>query len=112
MLDSQSQSNKPHQVIPDNIHLLAPGEQILVDFADFNNKNMLVEKDHVSGLVWAKLTKDQTSEEAFKAIVEWCHKYVIQHCVGKDSCGSFRWRFVEKLREMGIDHTYANSVPF
>ena len=40
-----SHHNKPHQVIPENLQMLAPGEQISIDFATFNNKTMLVVKD-------------------------------------------------------------------
>ena len=88
--------------------LLTPSEQISVDFATYNNKNMLVVKDRVSGLVWAKLSKDQTTDEAFMAIVEWCHKYGIPHSVRSDGRGSFRSRSIEKLKEMRVEHTHTS----
>ena len=105
-LDSQSQHNKPHQVIPENLQFLMPGEQISVDFKTFNNKTMLVVKDRVFGLVWAKLTKDQTSDEAFRAIVELCHRYGLPHSIRSHGAGSFCSRFSEKLREIGGTNSY------
>ena len=58
----------------------------------------------MSGLVWAKLTKDQTSEKAFKAAVEWSHRAGTPHCVRTDGGGSFCSRFSLKLREIRIEH--------
>ena len=69
------------------------------------SKMILVVKDCMTGLVWAKLTKDQTSDEAFKAIVEWCHRYGLPHSVRSDGAGSLCSRFREKVREIGVEHT-------
>ena len=33
-VDLQSQSSKPHLVVPENLQFLVPGEQISVDFTD------------------------------------------------------------------------------
>ena len=49
--DSISHHDKTHQVIPEGLHILAPGEQISVDFAVFNNQNILMVKATVSGLI-------------------------------------------------------------
>ena len=47
------------------MQMLAPGVKISVDFATFNNSNFMVVKDRVSGMVGARATKDQTTNEAF-----------------------------------------------
>ena len=36
----------------------------------FARKNIMVVKDRTSGLFWVKLTKDQTTDSAVKAIIE------------------------------------------
>ena len=63
---SISKPTKPVSVIPEKLQFLAPGEQISVDFCMFARKNIMVIKDRTSGLFWAKLTKDQTTDSAFK----------------------------------------------
>ena len=57
-------------------------------------------------LVWAKLTKDQTSDEAFRAIVELGHRYGLPHFIRNDGAVSFCSRFSEKLREIGGTNSY------
>ena len=53
------------------MQMLAPGEQISVNFATFNKRNFMVVKDRVSGMIWARATKDQTTNETFMAVMEW-----------------------------------------
>ena len=101
-VDSISHHKKAHQAIPENLQLLAPGEQISIDFAVFNNKPMLVVKNHVSGLLWAKVTKDQTTEEAFKGVMELAYRAGIPHKCRSDGAGSFLSRFSDNLKEVGI----------
>ena len=67
---------------------------------------MLVIKGRVSGFVWAKHTRDQVPEEAFKAIVDWCHRFGLPHSVRFYGRRSFHSRFIEKLKQMGIQHIY------
>ena len=61
-INSISHHDKAHQVVPEGLNLLAPGEQIAVDFCSFNKQDILMVKDRVSGLVWGKLTKNKTTE--------------------------------------------------
>ena len=63
--------DRAHQVIPEIMQMLAPGEQISVNFATFNKRNFMVVKDRVSGMIWARATKDQTTNETFMAVMEW-----------------------------------------
>ena len=69
---------------------------------------MLVIKGRVSGFVWAKHTRDQAPEEAFKAIVDWCHRFGLPHSVRFYGRRSFHSRFIEKLKQMGIQHIYTS----
>ena len=107
-VDLQSQSNTSLLVVPENLQLPAPGEQIFVDFALYNNHNLVVIKVSVSGFLWAKHTRDETIEVAFKVIVEWSHRFGLPHQVCSDGKGCFRSRFIEKLKQMGMTHTYTS----
>ena len=48
--------------------------QISIDFAVYNNQHILVVKDRVSGLIWGKVTKNHTSDKAFKRVMEWSYR--------------------------------------
>ena len=61
-------------------------------------------KDRVSGLIWGKLTKNQTSDEAFRGVMEWAHRVRIPHECRSDGDGSFRTRFTNMLKDVGITH--------
>ena len=104
-IDSISHHDKPHQVIPEKLQMLVAGEQISVDFAVFNNKDFMVVKDSVSGLIWARPTKNQTTEEAFKVVMEWSYRMGLPHECRSDGGGSFRKRFSDLLASVGIKHT-------
>ena len=107
-IDSISHHDKPHQVIPENMQMLAVGEQISVDFATYNNRNFMVLKDRVSGLIWARPTKNQTTQEAFTSIMEWSHRMGLPHECRTDGGGSFRNRFSDLLKSVGIKHVYTS----
>ena len=68
----------------------------------------MVVKDRVSGLIWARPTKDQTTQEAFKVIMEWSHRMGLPHEVRSDGGGSFRNRFTELLKGVGINHIHTS----
>lgn len=101
---SNSKPTKPVSVIPENLQFLAPGEQISVDFCTFARKNIMVIKDRTSGLFWAKLTKDQTTDSAVKGIIEWSHKFGLPHEVRSDGGGTFRNRFSQEMEQLGVTH--------
>ena len=75
------------------MQMLAVGEQISVDFAVYNNRSFMVLKDRVSGLIWARPTKDQTTQEAFKVVMEWSYRMGLPHECHSDGGGSFRNKF-------------------
>ena len=102
--NSISHHDKAYQVVPEGLILLAPGEQISIDFCSYNNQNILMVKDRVSGLIWGKLTKNQTSDEAFRGVMEWAYHVGIPHKCRSDGGGSFSSRFTNMLKEVGIKH--------
>ena len=98
--------SKPHksEMIPPDLTLLAPGEEIQVDYASFGNKKMIVMKDRASGFLNVVETKNQTTEEAMKAIHEWSFTYGLPHVVRSDGGPAFRKGFSSYLEGMGILH--------
>ena len=63
--NSISHHDKPVQVIPEGLKMLAPGEQVSVDFCSFRKQDILMIKDRVSGLIWCRCARSQTSQDAF-----------------------------------------------
>ena len=106
--NSISNHDKKVQVIPENLTMLAPGEQISIDFATYNSQNMLMVKDRVSGMIWAKATKNQTAHAAFEAVMEWAHRMGIPHEVRSDGAGSFRTSFTQLLKSVGNKHVHTS----
>ena len=100
--------DKAHQVIPEGLNLLAPGVQISIDFCLYNNQNILMVKDRVAGLIWGKLTNNQTSDEVFRAVMEWAYHVGIPHECRSDGTGSFRSRFTNMFKEVGIKHVHTS----
>ena len=103
---AENQISKVHktEVVPPDLSLLAPGEEIHIDFCTYGSKNYLVLKDRASGYLYAYQTKNQGTEEATKAITDWCYTYGLPHCVRSDGGPAFRQGFSSFLQGMGIDH--------
>ena len=55
--------SKTCEVIPPDLTQLAPTESISIDYASYNNQDILVIKDRSSGFIGAVLTKDKSSAE-------------------------------------------------
>ena len=106
--NSISNHDKAFQVIPEGLTMLSPGEQISVDFGTYHKQDMLMVKDRVSGLIWAKATKNQTAQAGFDAIMEWAYRMGIPHEVRSDGAGSFRTSFTELLKSVGIKHVHTS----
>ena len=103
-------AKKTVKVIPEGLTMLAPGEQISVDFGTYQKQDMFMVKDRVSGLIWAKATKNQTAQAAFDAIMEWAYRMGIPHEVRSDGAGSFRTSFTDLLKSVGIK--YVHTSPY
>ena len=52
-----SKFKKTYEVIPTDMTQLAPAESISIDYASYNNQNILIIKDKSSGFIGAVLTK-------------------------------------------------------
>ena len=73
--EAHSKCKKTYEVIPPDLTQLAPAESISIDYACYNNQNILVIKDRSSGFIGAVLTKDQSSDESVRAMMTWFHSY-------------------------------------
>ena len=103
-VNSMTKPTKEYNVIPQSLSMIAPGEQILLDFCQFARKQIMVIKDRVSGYFWAKVCKDQTTNSAVGAVVECSHRYGLPHEVRSDGAGTFRSRFSREMEKLGVTH--------
>ena len=95
-------------MVPEGLNLLAPGEQVSVDFCSYLKQDILMVKDSVSGMIWSRATRNQTSQEAFTALMEWYYRLGMPHEVGSDGAESFRASFTNLLKEVGINHVHTS----
>ena len=79
-----------------------------VDFCTYLKQDILMLKDRVSGLIWARATRNQTAQEAFNAIMEWSYRMGMPHEVRSDGAGTFRTSFTDLLKGVGIKHVHTS----
>ena len=89
--------------------LLAPGEELSVDFMQYGSQDILVIKDKHSGYISAKLTKDKSTQRAISAIKAWFYDYGFCNQVWTDGGPTFTSSFSEELGKMGIKHVLTSS---
>ena len=63
-----SKPNKPCQVLPEDLTILAPAEQISMDFAESGSQDLLIIKDKASGFLEVVKARDKTTASAIKAL--------------------------------------------
>ena len=83
-INSVSNHDKTIQVVPEGLNMLAPSEQVSVDFCSYLKQDIMMLKDRVSGIIWARATHNQTAQEAFNAIMEWSFRMGMPHEVRSD----------------------------
>ena len=79
--DSISKLQKEVVVIPEDLTLLAPGEEISLDFASLGNKKYLIIKDKISGFLDVRETKNQTVSEGTKYTHDFIFTYGLPYRV-------------------------------
>ena len=82
--ESISKMQKKAAVTPDDLTMLAPGEEISLDFASMGTKKYLIIKDRMTGYLEAKQTKNQKVAEAIKYTHEFIYTYGLPHKVRSD----------------------------
>ena len=60
--NSVSKEKRKCEVVPSDLTLLAPNEELNMDFLVWNQKNVLVIVDRHSGFVYAEITQKQTTD--------------------------------------------------
>ena len=106
--DSNAKVHRP-EVIPEDLTLLAPGEQVSMDFASYGNRKYLIIKDRTSGFLSVEVTKDQTTSEAMRATHQWCYTFGLPHSVRSDDGPAFRKGFKDYLTGLGIEHVNSSA---
>ena len=84
-----SKPNKQCQVIPEDLTILAPAEQISIDFAESGSQDLLHIKDKASGFLEVVKTRDKTTSSAIKALHGWIYTYGLPHGCKTDGGTSF-----------------------
>ena len=55
-INSVSNHDKTIQVVPEGLNMLAPSEQVSMDFCTYLKQDIMMLKDRVSGLIWPRAT--------------------------------------------------------
>ena len=92
-----SKPNKPCQVLLEDLTILAPAEQISIDFAESGTQDLLIIKDKASGFLEVVKTRDKTTASAIKALHGWIYTFGLPHGCKTDGGPSFKGRFKEYL---------------
>ena len=66
--ESNSKVHKRAEVIPADLTMMAPAEELSMDYATYENKKYMIIKDKASGFIEVKQTKDQTTAEAQRCV--------------------------------------------
>ena len=90
--------------MPSDLTLLAPNEELNIDFLVFNQKSILVIVDCHSGYVYGEITKDQTTESVWKVIHGYMNMFGLPHKIISDGGPSFRENFKSLLKGYNVVH--------
>ena len=71
--EAASKVKKTCKVIPRDLTQIAPAESISIDYAVYNNQDIMVIKDRPSGYIATVLCEDQSTAESVKALMTWFH---------------------------------------
>ena len=100
-----SKMHKRAVVIPADLTMMAPAEELSMDYATFENRKYMIMKDKASGFIDVKATKDQTTAEAQRCVHEWAFTFGLPHEIKTDGGPAFREGFQSYLMGLGIGHT-------
>ena len=103
--ESNSKVHKRAEVIPADLTMMAPAEELSMDYATYENKKYMIIKDKASGFIDVKQTKDQTTAEAQRCVHEWSFTFGLPHKIKTDGGPAFREGFQSYLVGLGIGHT-------
>ena len=106
--ESVSKLHNP-EVIPDNLTMLAPVEEISMDFAIYGSRKFLVIKDKATWLIDVTETCYQTTPEAMKATRALVYNYGLPHCVHSDNGPAFRQGFTDILSGLDVKRTLSSA---
>ena len=102
--EAASKMKKTCEVIPPNLTQIAPAEYISMDYAVYNNQDIMVIKDRSTGYIAAVLCRDQSKAESVKALMTWFYSYRFCHILRSDDGG-----FTEEMTRLGVKHVKSSS---
>ena len=105
----KDKSEKRTEVIPYDLLLLAPAEEVGMDYFSLGKKVYLVIKDRHSGFLHVQETRNMDSNTSFEVLHKFMHMYGYPHRVKTDGGGSFRASFTSLLKGFGIEHVLTSA---
>ena len=108
-VNSISKEKRHYEIVPADLTLLAPGEELNVDFLVFNGKSILVIVVQHSGYVFGEITKDQSTQSACKTIHSYINTFGIPHQIISNSGPSCRDNIRSLLKGYNIDHNLTSA---
>ena len=96
-------------VIPSDLTMLAPAEELSMDYATYENRKYLIIKDKASRFLDVKATKDQSTAEAQRCVHEWSYTFGLPHQIKTDGGPAFREGFQSYLLGLGINHATTSA---
>ena len=96
-------------VIPADLTMIAPAEELSMDYATYENRKYLIIKDKASGILDVKATKGQSTAEAQRCVHEWAFTFGLPHQIKTDGGPAFREGFQSYLLGLGISHATTSA---
>ena len=90
--------------IPDDLTMISPNEVVSLDFLDVHKTPILVVKDHQSGFIWARVTKNKEAKTAINFFQQYFHTFDRPALVMSDGGPAFGAPFSKYLDLHHIRH--------
>ena len=95
---------KSQEIIPPDLTCLAPNEELAVDFAMIDGKDVFVIKDRQSGWISAYKCKSKKTEAAIECMEKHMFTFGLPTRVMSDGGPAFQGRFTEFLKGYHVNH--------
>ena len=105
----QAKVEKQCEVVPEDLTMLAPAEQVSMDHFYYNKISYLVIKDRASGYIYAEKVENTSTEVSVRVLLNFCHSYGYCHRVKTDGAGNFRGSFTSMLKGYGMEHVKSSA---
>ena len=105
----QAKVDKACKVIPEDLTLIAPAEEIAMDHFMYKKKYFLAIKDRASGLLYFEMVEDTTTDSSVRLLLNISYTFGYPHKVKMDGAGNFRHSFTSILKGHGMEHIKSSA---